>query len=223
MRTASHTRNGFQSRSPGRSFKPFSSSIQDTATPLPDRLVSANRCSSMSTELLPGFEPTGVLLSIRPDFAKLIASGAKTVELRRRFPDLAAGSILVLYATKPTAAVIGLAHLRSITTASLPGIWKRFGEASGVSKQTFDQYFDGCIEGLAIEVADFAPLVPPLSLAELQEAWPDFAPPQSYRYVPEGVLRGLRSSVRGGPASFQRRRAAASARPARRASVGSRK
>jgi predicted transcriptional regulator len=149
----------------------------------------------MYTELLPGFEPVGVLLSIRPIFAKLIASGAKTIELRRRFPTLPTGSMLILYATKPIGAVLGLGRLRSTTTATPQRLWRKFGSASGISKQTFDLYFDECIEGLAIEIGDFAPLTHPLSISELRETWPEFTPPQSYRYVPYNVLRKLETMV----------------------------
>jgi predicted transcriptional regulator len=147
----------------------------------------------MSTELLPGFEPSAILLSIRPVFATLIESGAKTVELRRRFPELPVGSQLVLYTTQPVAAVAGLARLRGTTSATLPTLWRRFGVASAVSKATFDLYFDECAHGFALELEDFRPLTPTLSVIELRRIWPGFAPPQSYRYVPDHVLAKIRA------------------------------
>lgn len=147
----------------------------------------------MSTELLPGFETAAVLLSIRPAFAKLIESGAKTVELRRRFPDVPSGSPLVLYTTQPVAAVLGLARLRSMTSCTLPALWRKFGSASAVTKQTFDLYFHECTHGLAIELEEFAAFTPPISLADLREMWPGFSPPQSYRYVPDTILNKLRA------------------------------
>lgn len=145
----------------------------------------------MSTELLPGFEPAGVLLSLRPAFASLIASGTKTIELRRRFPALPAQSLIVVYVTKPLASVIGVMRLRSVTAGTLPGIWKRFGRAAAVSKKTFDAYFEECTVGLALEIADYTPLKQPLSVTKLRTLWPEFSPPQSYRYVPEEVLRNI--------------------------------
>lgn len=168
----------------------------------------------MYTELLPGFEPAGVLLSIRPAYADLIASGAKTIELRRRFPNLPMGSLLVFYATKPVGAVLGLAQLRSITAETLPRLWRKFGLASRVSKHTFDRYFDECSEGFAIEISDFVPFTPPLSLVELRETWPEFIPPQSYRYVPDIVLRKLRAMARiaGSPGTVSRTRSNSLAR-----------
>src|SRR5437868_76289 len=120
----------------------------------------------MSTELLPGFEAAGVLLSIRPVYANLIASGAKTVELRRRFPDVPAGTTIVLYATLPVAAVLGLARLRAATAYTLPTLWRKFGSAAAVTKQTFDIYFDECTRGLAIEHEEVAMFTPADELDE---------------------------------------------------------
>jgi len=145
----------------------------------------------MSTELLPGFDTAGVLLSIRPAFAKLIVSGAKTVELRRRFPDLPSGTALVLYATKPLAELLGIARLSATTSATLPVLWRKFGSASAVTKQTFDLYFGECTRGLAIEFGEFASFAPPINLTELRTIWPAFSPPQSYRYVPDEILKKL--------------------------------
>jgi predicted transcriptional regulator len=147
----------------------------------------------MSTELLPGFEPTGVLLSLRPAFASLIASGAKTVELRRRFPKLPTDSVLVLYVTKPIAAVVGLARLHSVTKSRPPKLWRRFGRACAVSKATFDSYFRDCEEGTALEVKDYRPFPQALNVFDLRTHWPEFSPPQSFRYVPDAVLRLLRT------------------------------
>lgn len=166
----------------------------------------------MSTELLPGFEAASVLLSVRPAYAKLIASGSKTVELRRRFPDLPAGSTLIVYATQPVAAIVALARLASITSLSLPTLWRRFGAAAAVTKQTFDVYFSECERGLAIELAGVTSFARPMRLADLRGIWPAFSPPQSYRYVPDGVLKKLRSrsqspnvDVRSWPTTAARR------------------
>lgn len=145
----------------------------------------------MSTELLPGFEPAGVLLSIRPTFANLIANGAKTVELRRRFPHVPSGTVLVVYATQPVAAALGIARLRSLTEAAPSTLWRRFGGAAAVNKQAFDLYFNDCTSGTALELESFATFTPRLSLGELRERWPEFLVPQSYRYVPDRVLQYL--------------------------------
>lgn len=166
----------------------------------------------MSTELLPGFEPAAILLSIRPVFARLIANGSKTVELRRRFPEVPPGSQLVVYTTQPVAAVSGLARLRRTTSTTLPALWRRFGAASAVSKATFDLYFDECAHGLALELEDFTPLTPALGLVELRRMWPGFVPPQSYRYVPDHIL----SKIRARTTSTTKRSAAALSQRSRR-------
>jgi predicted transcriptional regulator len=167
----------------------------------------------MSTELLPGFEADGVLLSIRPTFANLIASGGKTVELRRRFPAVPSGTTLVIYATQPVAAVLGITPLRCLTASTLPVLWRKFGVASAVTRETFDLYFTECTRGIAIELEAFEAFTPPIPLTELRGLWPAFAPPQSYRYVPLAVLRKL--DARSSAATKPRASAARPAGPQR--------
>ena len=149
----------------------------------------------MSTALLPGIDPIGVLISIRPPFASMITAGTKTVELRRRFPELPIDTIVVLYVTKPVGAAVGIASLRSTTAAGVGALWKRFGEGTGISKATFDSYFRNCKQGVAIELADYRALKAALCVDELRALWPDFAPPQSFRYVPAQVVRQLTVSA----------------------------
>jgi predicted transcriptional regulator len=154
-----------------------------------------SRSSLTSTALLPGIDPIGVLISIRPSFAQLIIDGTKTIELRRRFPELTPGTIVVLYVTKPLGAAIGIASVQSTTAARVGALWKRFGHDTGITKATFDSYFEDCKEGVAIELANYRKLEQPLDVEQLRALWPDFAPPQSFRYVPGSVLSRLTASA----------------------------
>jgi hypothetical protein len=53
-----------------------------------------------------------VLFSIRPFYANKILAGQKTVELRRRFPEVGMpGSTAMIYCTNPVRAIVGSAQM----------------------------------------------------------------------------------------------------------------
>lgn len=152
----------------------------------------------MSTVLLPGIDHPGVLISIRPSFASMIVAGTKTIELRRRFPELPMGTIVVLYVTQPVGAAVGYALLRSTTPAAVRTLWRRFGPDTGITRTSFDAYFRGSARGVALELASYCPFKSALHVDQLKQLWPGFAPPQSFRYVSSAVLGRLTESGAGG-------------------------
>jgi predicted transcriptional regulator len=81
-------------------------------------------------ELLPA--PRPLLLSLRPRFAQAILDGTKTVELRRTRVSAPPGTLLVLYASSPVMAVVGVAPLADRDAASLATIWRRYRDKLGL-------------------------------------------------------------------------------------------
>jgi predicted transcriptional regulator len=58
-------------------------------------------------DALPEFK-RDVLVSIRPFYASKILTGHKTVELRRKFPEVGAvGATALIYSSSPVSAVVG--------------------------------------------------------------------------------------------------------------------
>ncbi len=53
-------------------------------------------------------ENTVLLLSMQPEYAKKIFNGEKTVELRRVRPKLIAGDLVLVCASCPQKALLGL-------------------------------------------------------------------------------------------------------------------
>ena len=52
-----------------------------------------------------------VLVSVRSIYASKILHGQKTVELRRKFPEVGAtGALVLIYSSRPVSAVVGCAH-----------------------------------------------------------------------------------------------------------------
>src|SRR5436190_16052761 len=85
-----------------------------------------------------------ILISLKPKHAAHVFEGAKTVELRKRRPNIRPGTRIWIYATSPTAAIKGYASLAQIQTGSPSLIWRTLGSRTGISKGEFDLYFKAC-------------------------------------------------------------------------------
>src|SRR5262249_3864527 len=84
-----------------------------------------------------------LLLSLRPRFAQLILAGGKTVELRRRSVNAPPGTLVILYASSPTMAIVGTARLRDVQVLDIESAWNRHRRRLGLSRTEFDSYLDG--------------------------------------------------------------------------------
>lgn len=124
----------------------------------------------------------GVILSIKPQYYERIRRGQKTVELRRRFPQLVVGTVALVYASAPLSAIVGVLVVSEVLRTSPNELWDLVHERAGISRDEFDRYYVGADEANGLVVADVRPSRP-ISLAELKSIWPSFCPPQSFRYV----------------------------------------
>ncbi len=120
-----------------------------------------------------------LLVSIHARYAELILGGEKSVELRRRFDISAAGSTIIIYATLPTAAVVGSAVVGAIERLPLRELWDRHGPRTAVSASDFARYFDGAREGCALLLSRPTRYERPIPLAELRTLH-GLSAPQSY-------------------------------------------
>jgi predicted transcriptional regulator len=134
-----------------------------------------------------------LLLSVRPRFARAILDGTKTVELRRRPVRAAPGTLLIIYASAPTMAVVGTARLGRVLVCEPDAAWQRHHPRLGLERMEFDEYLGGRLACLLL-LEDVASLVEPLPLRGLQQEGP-FRPPQSYRYVSPADPAAVRALV----------------------------
>jgi predicted transcriptional regulator len=124
-----------------------------------------------------------VLVSVRPIYATKILQGQKTVELRRKFPEVrATGALAVIYSSRPVSAVVGCARIKHVLKLPVPRIWTEYGSAACISKSAFDSYFAGLKFGFAVLLDSVKPLDRQPSLVELENKF-GVVPPQSYRYL----------------------------------------
>jgi predicted transcriptional regulator len=123
-------------------------------------------------------EPT-VLISVKPHYARLIESGQKRVEFRRRFPKGVSGGRVIFYVTSPARRIELTARITTVRRATPKQLWREFTTIGGTTRADFDAYFAGAREGVALVLDEVHAVEPAIALDDprLQEI--DFRPPQS--------------------------------------------
>jgi len=143
----------------------------------------------ISDDLLP--PQRDIVFSVKPEYSRKIASGEKTVELRRRFPmSVPAGTTALIYETSPTRAMSGIAEIGEVHQQTPLEIWKAFGDRACITRKDFDAYFGGVDRAFAIELRRGRPLPRPLGLSELRDRF-SFEPPQSFLYATPKMREAL--------------------------------
>jgi predicted transcriptional regulator len=128
-------------------------------------------------------EARALFVSVKPVYAELLLSGEKTVELRRVRPHAEIGCEVLIYASSPTKELVGAARLDAVDVMDLDDLWLDFGDRTGVSREVFDDYFQGVSTGVAITLVDARRLERRVPLGELRKILRGFRPPQSFRYL----------------------------------------
>lgn len=124
--------------------------------------------------------PTGVILSIRPQFASLIFSGQKQYEFRKTIFKNKNVKDIYVYESKPTSMVVGFFEIDEVISASPEALWEITKQAAGVGKRFFDSYFSGRDKAFAIKVGRTTRFIDPSPLTDL---FGIRYPPQSFMYI----------------------------------------
>ncbi|MBY8882214.1 ASCH domain-containing protein [Streptomyces sp. PLK6-54] len=129
-----------------------------------------------------------MLLSVHPRFATAILDGSKTVEVRRQRVAAPPGTPVLLYATAPTMALVGLARIAAVHTASPREVWSVYRSQTGITQREYDAYMSGATQASGLTLEDTFAFDEPVTLGALRAAG-TFHPPQSYRYLKGDDLR----------------------------------
>lgn len=129
-----------------------------------------------------------MLLSIHPRFAEAILKSSKTVEVRRQRVAAPAGTPVLLYATAPTMALVGMARIAAVHVASPREVWSAHRAQTGISRREYDTYMSGASLASGLTLQDPLPFDETVPLSSLR-AVGAFHPPQSYRYLRTEDLR----------------------------------
>jgi predicted transcriptional regulator len=132
-----------------------------------------------------------LLLSLKPRFADLLLSGAKTVELRRIKPRALPGTNVIVYASSPVRAILGTCAVSDVRSGSPDEIWDLHGVLAAVNAEEYDEYFAGAKQAVAITVTNPTRLASAIPLDRLRAVAPGFHPPQSFRYLSSDDARRL--------------------------------
>jgi len=122
-----------------------------------------------------------VLCSIKPQYVEKILNGSKTVELRRKFNVELINSRLFIYATSPVMAVVASANIKNIEYFDIQKIWNLYGDASGITENSYYNYFKNCELGYVIHLDNVKKLPNEILRSNLIKK--GIYPPQSYRYI----------------------------------------
>ncbi|MGY3339254.1 putative transcriptional regulator [Streptomyces filamentosus] len=129
-----------------------------------------------------------MLLSVHPRFATAILAGTKTVEVRRQRVAAPPGTPVLLYATAPTMAIVGMARIASVQVATPREVWSASHRSAGITRREYDEYMSGAAQASGLSLEGPITFEDPVPLAALRASGP-FHPPQSYRYLTGEDLR----------------------------------
>lgn len=80
------------------------------------------------------------LMSIKPEYAELILSRKKTVEIRKKRIHAVAGDVVIIYATTPIKRIVGYFTIKCIDYGPVLQIWETYGNDSCLSLESYCMY-----------------------------------------------------------------------------------
>ena len=130
-----------------------------------------------------------LLLSIKPRFARAILDGRKTVEVRRRFPEVPVGTMVVLYSSSPERAVLGTVRLKRSIRVDPSQVWDTYSGDIDIEEAALADYLAGAEASTVLQIENPETWSQPVTLAALRELL-GIEPPQSFRYLaPDQVAK----------------------------------
>ena len=140
-------------------------------------------------------------MSIRPEFASRLLSGEKRVEFRRR-PAARNVTHILIYATSPVCAVVGVAEIERLEHGTPANLWRAFRSVGGIGRADFFDYFANVDRGCAYVVRRIWPCTSPIPLG--RKGLPATAP-QAFQYVLPSTLEAVLNGVMDGARTVQPR------------------
>jgi len=115
-----------------------------------------------------------VLMSIQPQWSRLIQDGTKTIELRRQRSGCEPGTKVAIYTSFPVKRVEALATVATVHALPPEKLWRAVGSRSASTRDDFFNYLGDLDVAYGIEFSDVK-LLTPLPL--------DRPGPQSWCYL----------------------------------------
>lgn len=118
-----------------------------------------------------------VLISIKPEFVKLIFSGEKLFEYRKRVPSKV--DIALVYVTAPIKRIVGEFKITKILSMSPEQLWQETYLQSGLSHEQFLTYFGNSSVAYALAIDNANLYDSPIELSDINIK----RAPQSWQYL----------------------------------------
>ena len=122
-----------------------------------------------------------VILSIKPQYADKIFSQTKIFEYRKSIFGSDVKKVYV-YATRPISRIIGYFIVDEVLLGSPSAIWEKTSKGSGITKEFYDDYFNGHNTSYAIKIKSVKLFNTPIDPKSIIK---DFRPPQNFIYYKE--------------------------------------
>ena len=119
-----------------------------------------------------------ILLSIKPEYAKVILEGKKKYEFRKNRPQKKVDHI-IFYASSPQKQVVGEAMIDEILEGSPAEIWKIAKTAAGITRKFYLSYYSGKEKAIAYKLRNVKLYDPPKELSDFGIS----KAPQSFIYL----------------------------------------
>jgi predicted transcriptional regulator len=124
---------------------------------------------------------SGIVMSIRPKYARKILSGDKKVEVRRVFSKKWKSSKVTIYVSGRERSLVGEALIKDVIFDRPENVWERFSDQIKCTKEEFDKYTASKNKVYAIMLEDAFPYRKNISIKEISSLFKeDLRPPQNY-------------------------------------------
>ena len=120
---------------------------------------------------------------MKPCYADLVFSGAKTAELRKRIGTHMEGRDVFIYVTSPVRQLRGGFRIENVWSGSPEEVWDLVSDKVGISRRDFDDYYNGRTKAYALKITHVWEYVDPFELATLRGLLKGFVVPRSWRYL----------------------------------------
>jgi predicted transcriptional regulator len=135
---------------------------------------------------------------VRPTWADafFLDRNPKTIELRKGSfgASLKPGDSIVIYATMPTAELLGIVRVLKRESLAVDRLWRASeqGKLARVSRAQFDAYYASQIFGVGVWVGPAELLPSPIALSRLRQNWGHrWQPPQQIQQLNDDQISAL--------------------------------
>lgn len=122
-----------------------------------------------------------IILSIHPNYAKLIDEGKKIYEVRTRFLNLNIGTRVWIYRTYPKSSISSCAEIEDIICISPNKAWKQYSSSMCIKKIDYDNYVKGKKKIYLLKLRHITKLSKEIKLSDFRKQNINFYPPQFFK------------------------------------------